>query len=41
MEGVEDEEDDADGYDHAQDDGVPALPQVDPLHQAVDHGEPV
>lgn len=37
MEGVEEQQDGADADDAAQDEGIAALPEVDPLDQAV-HG---
>lgn len=37
MEGVEEQQDGADADDAAQDEGIPSLPEVDPLDQAV-HG---
>ena len=41
MECIQNEEDEADGNDTAQHQGVATLAQVNPLHQTVDHREPV
>ena len=41
VECIEKKEDEADGNHAAQDDGVFPLLHVDPLHQAVNHWEPI